>query len=118
MRSGTTSGDHSAQTPAVTAPNIAGLLPAVPYALTDGSVTGLLPPERAIMQYHGKESIATLGLGFGYFRPLFSKRTCRCLLNRFPYGVLYRVDIDAIRVGAVMHLNRDPKNWRLRTGKF
>lgn len=116
MRSGTTSGDHSAQTPAVTAPNIAGLLPAVPYALTDGSVTGVLTPERATMQYHGKESIATLG--FGYFRPLFSKRTCRCLLNRFPYGVLYRVDIDAIRVGAVMHLNRDPKNWRLRTGKF
>ena len=50
--------------------------------------------------------------------PLFSGLIRRCLLNRFPYGVLYRVDMDAIRVGAVMHLNRDPKNWRLRTGKF
>ena len=50
--------------------------------------------------------------------PLFSRRTRRCLLNRFPYGVLYRLDVDAIRVGANMHLNRDPKNWRMRTGKF
>ncbi len=33
-------------------------------------------------------------------------------------GVLYRVGSDAIRIGAIMHLNRDPKNWRLRTGKF
>ncbi len=69
MRSGTTSGDPSAQTPAVTAPNIAGMLPSVPFALADGSVTGALSPERATMQYRGKESIATLGLGFGYFRP-------------------------------------------------
>ena len=49
---------------------------------------------------------------------LFSGRTRRCLLNRFPYGVLYRVDRDAIHVAAIMHLNRDPKNWRLRTSKF
>ena len=50
--------------------------------------------------------------------PLFSKSTRRCLLNRFPYGVLYRVDRNAIRVGAIMHLDRDPKNWYLRSGKF
>ncbi len=50
--------------------------------------------------------------------PLFSKSTRRCLLNRFPYGVLYRVDGDAIRIGAIMHLDRDPKNWHLRTRKF
>jgi hypothetical protein len=49
---------------------------------------------------------------------LFSKRTRRCLLNRFPYGVLYRVDTGIILVGAIMHLNRDPKTWDLRTGKF
>ena len=49
---------------------------------------------------------------------MFSKRTRRCLLDRFSYGVLYRVDKDAIRVGAIMHLNCDPKSWRLRTGKF
>ncbi len=30
--------------------------------------------------------------------PLFSRSTRRCLLNRFPYGVLYRVDGDAIAV--------------------
>jgi len=50
--------------------------------------------------------------------PLFSRSTHRCLLNRFPYGVLYRVDRNAIRVGAIMHLNLDPKNWYQRTDKF
>ena len=50
--------------------------------------------------------------------PLFSKSTRRCVLNRFPYGVLYRVDRNAIRVGAIMHLNLDPKSWHQRTGKF
>lgn len=49
---------------------------------------------------------------------LFSKRTRRCFLNRFPYCVLYRVDKDAVLVGAIMHLNCDPKNWRLKIDKF
>ncbi len=48
----------------------------------------------------------------------FSKRSRRCLLNRFPYGILYRVESEIVLVGAIMHLNRDPKNWRLRTSKY
>ena len=69
MNPGATNGDPNAQTRSERAPNIAGLLPSVPFALADGTVTGNLSPERASMQYHGKKSIATLGLGFGYFRP-------------------------------------------------
>ncbi len=49
---------------------------------------------------------------------LFSKRSRRCLLNKFPYGVLYQVELDTILVGAIMHLNRDPKSWRQRISKF
>ncbi|TLU85683.1 MAG: type II toxin-antitoxin system RelE/ParE family toxin [Chlorobium sp.] len=49
---------------------------------------------------------------------IFSKRARRCLLDRFPYGVLYRIDNDTIRVGALMHLRRDPKHWHQRIGQL
>jgi len=38
----------------------------------------------------------------------------RCLLRRFPYGIIYCVEPDAIRIVAVMHLNRRPGYWRKR----
>ncbi len=66
--SGFTNGDPSAQI-LQAQPGVATLLPSVPYRLADGSVTGALSPDRATMQYRGKESIATLGLGLGYFKP-------------------------------------------------
>jgi hypothetical protein len=50
--------------------------------------------------------------------PVFSKQSHRCLLDRFPYGVLYRMEKDTILVGAIMHLNRDPKRWVNRAGEF
>ncbi len=50
-------------------PGVTTLLPSVPFALADGTVSGTLSPERASMHYHGKESIASLGLGVGYFKP-------------------------------------------------
>ncbi|MBI4179322.1 type II toxin-antitoxin system RelE/ParE family toxin [bacterium] len=48
--------------------------------------------------------------------PKFSGRSRRCLLDRFPYGVLYHKSPDEILVVAVMHLSRAPKRWadRLR----
>ncbi len=44
-----------------------------------------------------------------------SKHTRRCLLRRFPYGVIYQVTGDEIRIIAIMHLNRKPGYWQDRT---
>lgn len=43
----------------------------------------------------------------------------RCLVHRFPYGVLYSIEPDGIFILAIMHLHRDPDYWkyRLRTGR-
>ena len=35
----------------------------------------------------------------------------RCLLARFPYGVIYGVDWETIVVVAVAHLHREPRYW-------
>ena len=49
--------------------------------------------------------------------PVFSARSRRCLVNRFPYGVLYQVRQDTLLVLAIMHLHRDPRRWDERPGK-
>jgi hypothetical protein len=46
--------------------------------------------------------------------PRFSPRTRRCLLDRFPFGVLYRWDGEEILVLAFMHLQRSPTRWQDR----
>ena len=46
-----------------------------------------------------------------------SKRARRCLVRRFPYGVVYERRGDLIRIVAVMQLNRRPGYWRDRTAK-
>ncbi len=38
----------------------------------------------------------------------------RCLLNRFQYGLVYRVVDDVVTVYAVMQLKRRPGYWRTR----
>jgi plasmid stabilization system protein ParE len=38
----------------------------------------------------------------------------RKLLKRFPYGVLYAVEQDRIRIVAVAHHKRRPHYWRTR----
>ncbi|MBI5641044.1 MAG: type II toxin-antitoxin system RelE/ParE family toxin [Nitrospirae bacterium] len=35
----------------------------------------------------------------------------RCLLSRFPYGIIYGVDSETIIVIAVAHLHREPRYW-------
>ena len=41
-------------------------------------------------------------------------KTRRCLTNKFPYGILYRIANDHIRIMAVMHLHRKPGYWQSR----
>lgn len=38
----------------------------------------------------------------------------RCLLNKFPYGIIYEMERDTILIVAVMHLSREPDYWRNR----
>lgn len=44
----------------------------------------------------------------------FSNRTRRCIINRFPYGILYQVRQDMILVMAIMHLKKSPIRWQER----
>jgi len=48
---------------------------------------------------------------------VFSQRVRRCLVDRFPYAVLYQIRTDCILVGGIMHLKRDPVIWQERTDK-
>jgi plasmid stabilization system protein ParE len=38
----------------------------------------------------------------------------RCQTHTFPFGILYRVEVDRIVVVAVMHNRRDPGYWNRR----
>ena len=38
-----------------------------------------------------------------------------CPLRRYPYLVIYRVDVDEVRVMAVAHARRRPGYWRRRS---
>ncbi|MDA8138624.1 MAG: type II toxin-antitoxin system RelE/ParE family toxin [Desulfobacteraceae bacterium] len=41
-------------------------------------------------------------------------KTKRCLTNKFPYGILYRIVNNHIQIMAVMHLHRKPGYWQTR----
>lgn len=38
----------------------------------------------------------------------------RCLVNRFPFGILYAHEKNEIYIVALMHLHRDPDYWKHR----
>lgn len=40
--------------------------------------------------------------------------TRRCLFQRFPYAVIYRIRADDVQVVAVAHTHRRPGYWRAR----
>ena len=46
--------------------------------------------------------------------PLVHKDVRRALLQRFPYGIFYRIVSSQIVVIACFHGKRNPKVWRLR----
>jgi plasmid stabilization system protein ParE len=45
-----------------------------------------------------------------------SKRTRRCLVNKFPYGIIYQIRSEVLLIVAVMHLHRKPRTWKSRLG--
>jgi toxin ParE1/3/4 len=53
-------------------------------------------------------------LGFPNAWPIIFKGVRRCLIKRFPYGVLYSLDHGNILILAVMHLSRHPDYWKER----
>jgi hypothetical protein len=40
--------------------------------------------------------------------------TRRCILNGFPYALLYAIETDLILITAVAHLHRDPEHFKDR----
>jgi len=72
-----------------------------------------------------------LGLGFEFSKEIYStihriiryprawsllsNNTRRCLINRFPYGIIYQILNEKILIIAVMQLNRKPTYWKNRT---
>jgi toxin ParE1/3/4 len=80
----------------------------------------------AINYYEGVET----GLGFDFSVEIFSTLhniadypsawpvlegdVRRCLVNRFPFGILYSIEPNEIYILAVMHLHRDPDYWKDR----
>jgi len=46
--------------------------------------------------------------------PILEKEVRRCLLNRFPYGILYSIEPDGIFIIAVMPLKLNPGYWKYR----
>ena len=46
--------------------------------------------------------------------PIMEEDLRRCLLNRFPFGLIYSIEQDEIFIIAVMHLRRHPDYWKNR----
>jgi hypothetical protein len=43
-----------------------------------------------------------------------SKNSRRCIVSKFPYGVIYQVKARGLRIIAIAHLNRRPGYWKER----
>jgi len=59
-------------------------------------------------------AIARIRIAPEAFGPLI-RNIRQHMLHRFPFGIVYRVEVDRIFVLAVMHLHREPEYWRRRT---
>ena len=44
----------------------------------------------------------------------FSERTRRCLVKKFPFGVIYQIRSNEILILAIAHLHRKPLYWKQR----
>jgi plasmid stabilization system protein ParE len=46
--------------------------------------------------------------------PIVWRETRRALMNRFPFGIYFRIERDAVVVVGIMHGSRHPRNWQKR----
>ena len=46
--------------------------------------------------------------------PLIEEDVRRCLVNRFPCGIIYSIEQSGVFILAVMHLRRHPDYWKNR----
>jgi hypothetical protein len=46
--------------------------------------------------------------------PIMEEDLRRCLLKRFPFGIIYSIELDEIFILAIMHLRRHPDYWKNR----
>ena len=46
--------------------------------------------------------------------PVVWREIRRALLNRFPFGIFFRISNDTVVVLAIMHGSRHPQNWKGR----
>ena len=46
--------------------------------------------------------------------PKYSYRSRRCLCNRYPYSIVYRIHGEEIVIYAIMHHKRHPGYWKDR----
>lgn len=53
-------------------------------------------------------------LAFPEAYPVVHRGARRVLLERFPYGLYYRIESTRVVVVACMHAARDPRRWRSR----
>lgn len=49
--------------------------------------------------------------------PNFSPNTRKCLINRFPFAIIYQIRKKEIFIIAITHLSRKPGYWKERIGK-
>ena len=58
------------------------------------------------------DTIRKMTLVWAFYDRRYSVR--RYIVHRFPYGLIYTVQGDLIKIYAVMHLKRHPDYWRTR----
>ncbi len=84
--------------------------------------------DRAIEYYEEREA----GLGYDFVIEVYSAIELavtypkawtiiegdlrRCLVHRFPYGILYAEEGEDLFIVAVMNLHKDPDYWKHRIG--
>ena len=44
----------------------------------------------------------------------FSKLTRRCLVHKFPYGIIYQIRENELLILAIAHQHREPDYWKDR----